>query len=122
MSAMEFVEDEMNQLMIERELNAEGNRLAQMANKIIDMCIMIPESSRKSGSEIIKELVKELDGITREYEKKVRDNKMWDVGFGDVGLNHYTMLVKTYKRTAEMLKTKAFIMNGLSHDGPNKLV
>ena len=116
MSTRGFTEDEMNQLMIERELNAEGNRLAQMANNIIDICVMIPESSYKSGSEQIKALVKELDAITRAYEKKVRDNKMWKVGFDDVGLNYYTMLVKTYKRAAEMLKTKAFIMGVIVQD------
>lgn len=116
MTTGKFTEDEINQLMIERELNADGNRLAQVANKIIDMCVMIPESSHKRGSEEIEELVKELDALTRAYEKKVRDNKMWKVGFDDVGLNYYTMLVKTYKRAAEMLKTKAFIMRAIIQD------
>ena len=116
MSRREFTEEEMKQLEVEQELNDSANIFCEDANKIIDQCILIPTNTYEKGSAKIMNLVRELDILIKEYEQLVRNNDMWLVGFADAGLNKYTMLVKTYKRASNMLKSKATIMETLIHD------
>ena len=116
MAKRESTEEEMKQLELERELNECANIFVTDANNIIDQCILIPKNTYEKGSAKISELVKELDILIKEFEKLVRDNDMWLVGFADAGLNQYTMLVKTYKRISNMLKSKATLMSVLIHD------
>jgi hypothetical protein len=114
MARTQFTEEEMQQFMIEKELSYEGRILAEQADKIIDECIMIPLSSCGVCSEKITELTNELDSIIKEFEQKVRDNDMWQVGPGDTGLNIHTLLVKAYKRASNTLKTKLSVMEDMN--------
>ena len=116
MARREFTEEEIKTLTVEKELSEYAGIFVEDANSIIDRCVMIPRSTYEKGSEIIMELANELDNLTKEFESLVRNSGMWKVGFADTGLNHYTMLVKTYKRAINMLKSKATIMKVLIHD------
>ena len=116
MSIREFTEEEMKQLEIERGLGEGLGLFIEDADTIIDQCVMIPEQSYEKGAEEITRLVTELNSIIQKFEQEVRDKGLWQVGFGDNGLNIYTMFIKTYKRAANTLKCKASIMKTLIHD------